>query len=438
MLSADAPSHRARPYIWIKLATAMDDVFAHLEFFDLSTDISDVASLACSSFSHWQLDAGQVRIYMVAKAGEPKPTSSDIDNALLKEPLKITAPVESGAWLVAKPTQSIRRWLSLFSCFRPREETSLQLRLIIALDNALLKEPLKITAPVESGACPRKETSLQLRLIIALERTLALAEDRSFAISVLSDPQYEKDARNWLPSQLLQRCGLVVIDKGRPQRTNLKGLQWGAPVLIAQTEPHPNLKLGEFEIFPSETPFYHRPKRVDPRRIAPTKLNSSDDIPPSAHYFALFEISSSTVWAMRLRRKGDDTLKTTMTRLNERLAKMLDRAKEESFVCNDARITDLVAVVGIVAPTSCKEFVSTTMSNENDVPLLLKEMMDAKRFVVFIKPNIGHSHSSMSSPSMSSPSMSNPSMSSPSMSSASMSSPSMSSASMSSASTLAM
>jgi len=111
MLSADAPSHRARPYIWIKLATAMDDVFAHLEFFDLSTDISDVASLACSSFSHWQLDAGQVRVYMVAKAGEPKPTSSDIDNALLKEPLKITAPVESGTWLVAKPTQSMASFL---------------------------------------------------------------------------------------------------------------------------------------------------------------------------------------------------------------------------------------------------------------------------------------------------------------------------------------
>jgi hypothetical protein len=362
MLSADAPSSRAPSFVWIKLATAMDDVFAHLEFFDLSTDISDVASLACSSFSHWQLDAGQVRIYMVAKAGEPKPTSSDIDNALLKEPLKITAPVESGTWLVAKPTQSIR-WLSRYFCFRPREETS-----------------------------------LQLRLIIALERTLALAEDRSFAISVLSDPQYEEDARNWLPSRLLQRCGLVVIDKGRPQRTNLKGLQWGAPVLIAQTEPHPNLKLGEFEIFPSGSPFYHRPKRVDPRSIAPTKLNSSDDIPPSAHYFAVFEISSSTVWAMRLRRKDDDTLKTTMTRLNERLAKTLDRAKEEGFVSNDARITDLVAVVGVVAPTSCKEFVSMTMSKENDVPLLLKEMMDAKRFVVFIKPNIGHSHPPKSSP----------------------------------------
>jgi len=87
-----------------------------------------------------------------------------------------------------------------------------------------------------------------------------------------------------------------------------------------------------------------------------------------------------------------------MTRLNERLAKTLDRAKEEAFVSNDARITDLVAVVGVVAPTSCNDSVSTTMSKGNDVPLLLKEMMDAKRFVVFIKPNIVHSHPPKSSP----------------------------------------
>jgi hypothetical protein len=398
MLSADAPSSRAPPFVWIKLATAKDDAFSKVRYL-LNADVSDVASLACSSFPHWQVNAGQVRIYLVADSGLDEPSSSDIGNALLKEPLKITAPVESGTWLVAKPTQSIR-WLSRYFCFRPREETSLQLRLSSDIDNALLKEPLKITAPVESGACPREETSLQLRLIDALERNLALADDRSFAVSVLSDPQYEEDARNWLPSQLLQRCGLVVVDKVLPQRTSLGGLQWDfrAPVLIAQTEPHPNLELGEFEIFPSGTPFYHRPKRVDPRNLTPTKLNSSDDVLPSAHYFALFEITTSTKWSMRSRRSGDDTYKTMMTRLNERLAKTLDRAKEEGFVSNDARITDLVAVVGVVAPSSCNDSVSTTMSKGNDVPLLLKEMMDAKRFVVFIKQNIGHSHPSKSSP----------------------------------------
>lgn len=368
MLSADAPSSRAPSFVWIKLATATDDVFAYLEFHGVF--VGQLAALACSSFPRWHVDEGQVRIYMVAKAGEPKPNQSVIDEALASsDPLSEESTLEShgissGAWLVAKPTQSIR-WLSRYFCFRPREETS-----------------------------------LQLRLIDALERNLALADDRSFAVSVLSDPQYEEDARNWLPSQLLQRCGLVVVDKVLPQRTSLGGLQWDfrAPVLIAQTEPHPNLELGEFEIFPSGTPFYHRPKRVDPRNLTPTKLNSSDDVLPSAHYFALFEITTSTKWSMRSRRSGDDTYKTMMTRLNERLAKTLDRAKEEGFVSNDARITDLVAVVGVVAPTSCNDSVSTTMSKGNDVPLLLKEMMDAKRFVVFIKPNIGHSHPPKSSP----------------------------------------
>lgn len=255
---------------------------------------------------------------------------------------------------------------------------------------------------------PRIDTSLLLaEAIEQLPRRIALAlaeleSDCGSNVSVLSDPQYEEDARNWLPSQLLQRCGLVVVENFNAQRTYLMELQWDfrAPVIIAQTESNPNLELNVFEIFPTGTPYYLRPKAIKPRYITPTKSIGSDN-PPTAQYFALFEFTTASGWSKRSRRKGDGAFKTMAARLNERLAKTLDRAKEEKLIAGDARITDLVSVIGVVAPTSCNESMSMMMNKKDNVPLLLKEMMDAKRFVVFIKPNVAHQSrsSNKSSPS---------------------------------------
>jgi hypothetical protein len=52
-----------------------------------------------------------------------------------------------------------------------------------------------------------------------------LAETDGTTASVVSDPQYEEDARNWLPSQLFQRCGLIVVENVDLQRANLVGLE---------------------------------------------------------------------------------------------------------------------------------------------------------------------------------------------------------------------
>ena len=253
---------------------------------------------------------------------------------------------------------------------------------------------------------PRNDTLLlaimtqQLALIERLPDQIAakLAEANDMG-TVLSDPQYEEDARNWLPSQLLQRCGLIVVENVDLQRANLVGLEWDfrAPVVIGRTEPNSNTELGVFEVFPSGTPAYIRPPIVSPRNITPTKFSNSA-YPPSAQYFALFEFTTSAGWANKSKRKFDGTSKTMATRLNERLAKSLDRAKDSGIISPDARITDLVAVIGVVAPTACTQSMTFTMSRQ-EVPLLLKEMMDANRFVVLIKPKGTLPSSSRSSPS---------------------------------------
>ena len=226
---------------------------------------------------------------------------------------------------------------------------------------------------------------------------LAEADDMG---TVLSDPQYEEDARNWLPSQLLQRCGLIVVENVDLQRANLVGLEWDfrSPVVFSQTEPNSNTELGVFEVFPSGTSAYIRPPIVSLRNITPTKFSNSAPPPSAPQYFALFEFTTSAGWANKSKRKFDGTSKTMATRLNERLAKSLDRAKDSGIISRDARITDLVAVIGVVAPTACTQSMTFTMSRP-EVPLLLKEMMDANRFVVLIKPKGTLPSSSRSSPS---------------------------------------
>lgn len=238
-----------------------------------------------------------------------------------------------------------------------------------------------------------QQLALIERLPDQIAAKLAEADDMG---TVLSDPQYEEDARNWLPSQLLQRCGLIVVENVALQRAD----EWDfrSPVVFSRTEPNSNTELGVFEVFPSGTPAYIRPPIVSLRNITPTKFSNSA-LPPSApQYYALFEFTASAGWANKSKRKFDGTSKTMATRLNERLTKSLDRAKDSGIISRDARITDLVAVIGVVAPTSCAQSITLTMSRP-EVPLLLKEMMDANRFVVLIKPKGTLPSSSRSSPS---------------------------------------
>ena len=87
------------------------------------------------------------------------------------------------------------------------------------------------TDPLLLAALTQQSAAIE-QLPRRIAATLAEADDVGTIASVVSDSQYEEDSRNWLPSQLLQRCGLVVVENIDVQRTNLVGLQWDfrAPV----------------------------------------------------------------------------------------------------------------------------------------------------------------------------------------------------------------
>ena len=90
--------------MWIKLVTAKEDVFAKI-FYSPGNDASDVAALACKEFTHWRLNAGQVRLHPVTVSGK-EPSEEEIGAAWATgtKPLAVSEGVTSGAWLVAVPT----------------------------------------------------------------------------------------------------------------------------------------------------------------------------------------------------------------------------------------------------------------------------------------------------------------------------------------------
>jgi hypothetical protein len=114
-------------HVWIKLATAKEDVFAKI-FFPPGKDFSDVAALACKEFPRWRLDAGQVRLHPVTVSGR-EPSEEEICAARATTPLAVSAAASSGAWLVAVPTSSSggggNDWLAR-SSISPRSIKSLE------------------------------------------------------------------------------------------------------------------------------------------------------------------------------------------------------------------------------------------------------------------------------------------------------------------------
>ena len=107
LAGSSAGGDSTNDYVWIKLATAKEDVFAKVTI--TSSDlVTDVAERSCAKFPRWRLDAGQVQLFKLAEAG-PKPQVPAPEEFKGLEPLAEEATLESvgvasKSWLVALST----------------------------------------------------------------------------------------------------------------------------------------------------------------------------------------------------------------------------------------------------------------------------------------------------------------------------------------------
>ena len=68
-------------------------------------DVSDLAGRACTKFSHWGVNAGQIALYLVAAGGNDLPSPEQVGSARHLDQIgwSLTrAGIPSGAWLVAR------------------------------------------------------------------------------------------------------------------------------------------------------------------------------------------------------------------------------------------------------------------------------------------------------------------------------------------------
>jgi hypothetical protein len=92
--------------VWIKLALT-DDSFTRVYFEPGEVpDAGKVAEKACERFPRWSLDAGQVRIHLVAQPRIEEPETSEISAALSNPHLSVTSVIAAGSWVVAKQITS--------------------------------------------------------------------------------------------------------------------------------------------------------------------------------------------------------------------------------------------------------------------------------------------------------------------------------------------
>ena len=240
--------------------------------------------------------------------------------------------------------------------------------------------PSLVGASVSGGGGGGGDIAAALESLAVSQRTIIQMLSQSDGTTVLSDPEYEDQARHKLREILLSRCGLVVAHGVDVDRAALGGQQWDfrAPVLISATAPHPNGEPDVFEIFPHKS-FYVRPEAVKERHVTPTKF-SGETSPPAAHYLAILEMTTARKWTHSS--GGSRGREGLLERLEKRLAISLDRAHSHDIVL-EKNILELVAVVGVVAPEPYSDSVRDRMSRA-DAPPLLKKMMDASRFV-FVK-----------------------------------------------------
>ena len=99
---------RQTPFVWV--LPVSDTALAGRVFGKVplagSADVADVAKRTCEEYPRWGVDAGQVKLFAVTKAGKA-PTSAEIEAALLLEPLSpfvtlADAGIVSGSCVLAR------------------------------------------------------------------------------------------------------------------------------------------------------------------------------------------------------------------------------------------------------------------------------------------------------------------------------------------------
>lgn len=222
-------------------------------------------------------------------------------------------------------------------------------------------------------------------------------EEGGTADSALTPQDYEEAGRRYLLANLEDVFGLRVVETAgvhRLQNEIVASLgdkyfnsEWDfrAPVNCTGAGARNATKSDDFIIFPDSEAYRRPPRPAREKQLTPTKIGSN--LSTFSDFMAIFKITTTTTWAKGL-----------VPRLEQRLMVFLDRARavQAGLEGNDIAagraqrtlgILDVVAVIGVVSPTSCQKNITANVTR-TETPLLF-EMMGASRFVFIRLPYAG-------------------------------------------------
>ena len=228
---------------------------------------------------------------------------------------------------------------------------------------------------------------LEQRLLVHV-RELLRQDECPEGVSVATPADYEIAGRQHLLAIFEDTFGLRVMQNASPHRLqggiectqHSDSLEWDfrVPVMCSGTAPaHPG-KRGDLVIFPDMDSYIRPAFPARARRLTPTKLPGAV-VDTASDFMAIFEITIAARWARDL-----------SARLEQRLAVTLDRARALQLEGQDVAswgVLDVVAVVGVVATTSCQQSVPHHVTKA--ATPLLHAVMEAGRFVFVRLPFSG-------------------------------------------------
>ena len=208
----------------------------------------------------------------------------------------------------------------------------------------------------------------------------ALRDSESDAASAATPAEYEESGRKYLRDNFERLFGLRILDAACAQRaegdivTTHDGasFEWDfrVPVNISGS-PSFHTQAPGSHIYPAHEHYLRPARPARARELTPSKLPSG--AATASDFMAIFEITTTRRWSSGL-----------LSRLEQRLAVSLDRARALDPGSSHLRILDVVAVIGVIGVDACQASVATLLAKRAGMPLL-KEMADAARFVFVLR-----------------------------------------------------
>ena len=214
---------------------------------------------------------------------------------------------------------------------------------------------------------------------------------------------YEERGRRLLRAQLERRCGLRILDGAALQRleggaidADGRSVEWDfcASAAVSSAPPSAAAEDASFAIYYTHAAYIRPLRPQQPRHLTPSKA-PGELHPIACDFMAVFEITTSSNWAKLLLIRLEERLRVSLQRACAMDGASADGGGGSGGGSSDGKgsssasdrkalgILDVVAVIGVVSPFSCRRGVAARLAADGAL-VLLREMAQAGRFVCLV------------------------------------------------------